>query len=186
MLVSGSARSGSTNTAALRTAADVAPDGVATVLYEGLAELPLFNPDDDLEGAPVAASVAAMRAAMAEADAVLICTPEYAGALPAALKNLLEWTIGAGGTYGKPVAWINVSGAAAPTGGADAHDSLRKVLTYAGSDIVEDACARVPLSRSMVAGNGVVEDAAARETIALAVRRLVAHARAPGWRTVVR
>jgi hypothetical protein len=69
MLVSGSARSGSTNTAALRTAADVAPDGVATVLYEGLAELPLFNPDDDLEGAPVAASVAAMRAAMADRSA---------------------------------------------------------------------------------------------------------------------
>ena len=62
-----------------------------------------------------------------------LCTPEYAGALPGSFKNLLDWTVGGGQTYGMPVAWINVSGAAAPTGGADAHDSLRKVLGYTGA-----------------------------------------------------
>ena len=67
----------------------------------------------------------------------------YAGALPGSLKNLLEWTVGDGGTYRKPVAWINVSGPAAPTGGTDAHDSLRKVLGYVHADIVEPACTRV-------------------------------------------
>jgi len=49
LLVSGSIRGGSTNTAVLRTAQAVAPDGVNTVLYEGLADLPAFNPDDDHE-----------------------------------------------------------------------------------------------------------------------------------------
>ncbi len=103
-----------------------------------------------------------MRQQLADADGVLICTPEYAGALPAALKNLLEWTIGDGGTYDKPVAWINVSGVAAPTGGADAHTSLRKVLEYSGADIVEAACVRVPLSRQAIGANGLVEDPTAR------------------------
>lgn len=43
----------------------------------------------------------------AAADAVLFCTPEYAGALPGSFKNLLDWTVGGGETYGKPAAWIN-------------------------------------------------------------------------------
>jgi NAD(P)H-dependent FMN reductase len=69
-----------------------------------------------------------LREQTAAADALLICTPEYAGALPGALKNLLEWTVGDAGTYGKPIAWINAAGPAAPTGAADAHDSLRRPL----------------------------------------------------------
>lgn len=172
VLISGSDRDGSTNTATLRTAAGLAPPGVDAVLYDGLGRLPLFNPDDDAEGALVDPAVAAMRAELAESDAILICTPEYAGALPAALKNLLEWTIGVGGTYRKPTAWINVSGAAAPTGGADAHESLEKVLRYAGTEIVHAACARIPLSRSMVTADGVIADEDARREIAGVVRRL--------------
>lgn len=120
LLVSGSLRAGSTNTALLRTAQAVAPDGTATGLYAALAELPHFNPDDDHEGDPVHPAVADLRAQIAAADALLLSTPEYAGALPGSFKNLLEWTVGDGGTYGKPVAWLNASGPAAPTGAADA------------------------------------------------------------------
>jgi hypothetical protein len=118
LLLSGSLREGSTNAAALRTAASVAPAGIETVAYDGMACLPHFNPDDDREGEPIAEAVAEMRAAVHSADALLICTPEYAGALPGSFKNLLEWTVGDGSTYEKRVAWINVSGSAAPTGGA--------------------------------------------------------------------
>lgn len=113
LLVSGSTRVGSTNTAVLRTAPAVAPEGVASVLYDGLASLPAFNPDDDHE--PLPPTVANLRAQLAASDAVLFCTPEYAGALPGSFKNLLDWTVGGGEIYGKPVAWINVSSVAAPT-----------------------------------------------------------------------
>src|SRR3954467_4421310 len=118
LLVSGSLRAGSTNAAVLRTAEALVPEGVETVLYSGMAELPHFNPDDDAEGQPLPPAVAAMRDAGARADALLVCTPEYAGALPGALKNLLEWTVGDAGTYEKPVAWINAAGPAGPAGGA--------------------------------------------------------------------
>jgi chromate reductase, NAD(P)H dehydrogenase (quinone) len=175
LLVPGSSRAGSTNVAVLRTAAAVAPPDVATALYDGIGELPLFNPDDDREGAEVDTRVAVMRAAVASVDAILICTPEYAGALPAAMKNLLEWTIGDAGTYGKPVAWINAAGPAAPTGGADAHDSLRKVLTYAGADIVEAACVRVPVTRELVGTDGLIADPDARARIAGSIQALAAH-----------
>jgi NAD(P)H-dependent FMN reductase len=79
-LVSGSLRAGSTNTAVLETVRAVAPDGLATVLYGGMGGLPHFNPDDDREGEAVHAAVAELRAQVGAADALLVCTPEYAGA----------------------------------------------------------------------------------------------------------
>lgn len=175
LLISGSLRDGSTNTATIRTALALIPPNVTATIYTGMGTLPHFNPDDDRDGGPVHPEVASLRAQVAAADAILICTPEYAGALPGALKNLLEWTIGDGGTYRKPVAWINVSGPAAPTGGADAHDSLRKVLGYARALIVEPACIRVPLTRDAVGSDGTISDPAARELIANGLRLLIGH-----------
>jgi len=177
LLVSGSLRVGSTNSAVLQTAAQLAPEGVEAMTYNGLGSLPHFNPDDDAEGQPVHAAVAAMRSAVARADALLICTPEYAGALPGALKNMLEWTIGDAGTHDKPVAWINAAGPAAPSGAADAHTSLRKVLGYAGADIVEAACCRIPITRQVVGPGGRILDPQAREAIRGSLGALTAHVR---------
>lgn len=161
LLVSGSLRAGSTITAVLRTARTVVPGGVTASLYEGMAGLPHFNPDDDLEGEPVPRAVE-LRAQISAAGALLLCTPEYAGALPGALKNLLEWTVGDAGTHDKPVAWVNASGPAAPTGAADAHDSLRKVLGYVGADVVEAACARITEPATRSARTGTIADRAIR------------------------
>ena len=75
-----------------------------------------------------------------------------------------------------PVAWINVSGAAAPSGGADAHDSLRKVLGYTGAEIVEDACLRLPLARGDIGEDGLIAPDEARDAIVGALSRLAAAA----------
>ncbi|WSE35310.1 NAD(P)H-dependent oxidoreductase [Amycolatopsis rhabdoformis] len=144
-------------------------------IYAGLGDLPHFNPDDDHE--PLHPAVTALRAEVEAADGVLICTPEYAGGLPGSFKNVLDWTVGGGEIYGKPVSWINASSVAAPTGGADAHESLRKVLTYAGARIVEDACARIPIPRHTVS-DGAIVDPDLRGRIAMAVSRLVEAAKA--------
>lgn len=166
LLISGSLRAGSTNSAVLRTAARVAPAGMTTTIYDGMGRLPHFNPDDDIEGRPVDPAVAELRSEIRAADALLFCTPEYAGALPGSFKNLLEWTVGDGCTYQKPVAWINAAGPAAPTGGADAHDSLRKVLGYVHASIVEPACVRIPITRSDVEPDGTISRRDVREQIA--------------------
>jgi NAD(P)H-dependent FMN reductase len=138
---------------------------LATTLYGGMNTLPHFNPDDDREGGPVDPAVTELRAQITAADALLICTPEYAGALPGALKNLLEWTVGDGGAYRKPIAWINASGPAAPTGGADAHDSLGKVLGYVHAELIEDACARIPVTRAAIGPDGTLSDPVMRRDI---------------------
>jgi chromate reductase, NAD(P)H dehydrogenase (quinone) len=151
LLVSGSTRSGSTNTAALATAAAIAPSRVAAVPYDGLADLPAFNPDHDGDRLPEA--VAGLRRQVAESDAVLFCTPEYAGSLPGSLKNLLDWTVGGGELYRKPAAWINV---AAPGRGKGAEDSLAAVLGYVDADIIDGACRRIPVDRAAIGPDGTV------------------------------
>ena len=153
LLVSGSTRAGSGNTAALVTAAAVAPGGVTPVLYDGLARLPAFNPDDD--GDRVPREVAGLRDEITAADAVLFCTPEYAGTLPGSFKNLLDWTVGGGQLYGKPAAWINV---AVPGRGQGAEDALAAVLGYVGADLVEAACRRIPVDRATVSQDGTIND----------------------------
>jgi chromate reductase len=172
LLVSGSLRGGSTNSAVLRTAAALEVPGIRAVLYAGLGGLPHFNPDDDPDGGVPPKAVAELRVALGEADAILFSTPEYAGALPGSFKNLLDWSVGGGETYGMPVAWINTAGPAAPSGGADAHASLRKVLGYTGSRIVEEACARIPVARDAIGADGLIADLGVREEIRGVVERL--------------
>jgi chromate reductase, NAD(P)H dehydrogenase (quinone) len=153
LLVSGSTRGGSANTAALRTMRAVAGRPVTAVLYEGLSTLPAFNPDDDRE--PLPPAPAELRREIAAADAVVFCTPEYAGSLPGSFKNLLDWTVGGGEMYGKPAAWINV---AAPGRGAGAEGSLASVLGYIGAAVIERACRRITLSGQAVGPDGLVND----------------------------
>ncbi|MGW2425962.1 NADPH-dependent FMN reductase [Streptomyces sp. NPDC001709] len=162
LLLSGSLRKGSTNEAVLRTAQAVAPSvGVATVMYEDLARLPHFNPDDDTDRLP--APVAGLRAALDRADGILICTPEYAGTLPGSFKNLLDWTVGGTEICDKPTAWVN---AAAPGRGQGAEATLRTVLGYTGAKIVEPACARIPVGRDALGEDGLITDQRARSQLA--------------------
>ena len=169
---------GSTNHAVIEAIAALPLDGVRAAIYEELAELPPFNPDlDPVEGHPPEA-VASLRRQLAEADAAMFCTPEYAGALPGPLVNLLDWTVGGGETYGMPIGYVNVAGVAAPTGGESAHSSLRTILEYTGSELVDGACVRVPLSRSDVDASGSIANGEARAQIGEAVEALVGHVRA--------
>ena len=170
LLISGSLRSASTNTAALRTARAVAPAGVEVTVYEGLERLPPFNPDDDAGDLPP--EVAGLRAAIHAADALVFSAPEYAGALPGSFKNLLDWTIGddrPGSVYDKPVAWINTS----PRGARGAHDELRTVLGYAHARLVEAACRTVPVTSAMIGPDGLIADDDSRVGIAGVLTALV-------------
>ena len=172
LLVSGSTRAASTNTAALRTAVDVAAAGMSVALYEGLTSLPAFNPDDDAESADLPASVRDLRAAIDAADAVLFSSPEYAGALPGAFKNLLDWTVGAvPGLHGKPVGWVNV----APEGrGEGAHAELATVLRYVGAVPVPAACIRIPVGHGAARPDSTVSDPLVRAALAAVLAALAA------------
>ncbi|MFD7453309.1 NADPH-dependent FMN reductase [Kitasatospora sp. NPDC059827] len=162
LLLPGSLRAGSANEAVLRTAAAVADDlpGVRTTYYADLAGLPHFNPDHDTD--PLPEPVAALRAAIEAADALLVCTPEYAGTLPGSFKNLLDWTVGGIEISDKPAAWINCAG---PGRGQGAEATLGTVLGYTGAAVLAQACVRIPLERGAVGPDGLVADPLVRGRI---------------------
>lgn len=170
LLISGSTRAASTNTAALRTVAAVAPVGVTTTWYDGLVDLPAFSPDDD---GTAHASVLALREQLSGADAVLLCTPEYAGTLPGSLKNLLDWTVGTADLYEKPVTWINV---AAPGRGDGADATLATVLGYVGADLEPSGPAKLTVARDAVTADGLVGDDTFRSGARAVLDRLVRYA----------
>lgn len=105
--ISGSLRAASSNTKLLAEMKSVAPADVSIDLYDGLGELPHFNPDLDGDAPP--AAVVALRARIRDAGAVLISSPEYAHGVPGTLKNALDWLVGAGELVGKPVVLVNAT-----------------------------------------------------------------------------
>ncbi|MGE0815129.1 MAG: NADPH-dependent FMN reductase [Vicinamibacterales bacterium] len=97
--VCGSLQARSRNLALLEVAAATAPEGVEIAIFDGLGDLPHFNPDLDPP-----ASVLRWRRALDDADAVLIACPEYAFSLPGVLKNAIDWVVGSGELERKVVA----------------------------------------------------------------------------------
>jgi chromate reductase, NAD(P)H dehydrogenase (quinone) len=134
--ISGSLRRGSYNTLLLGAAATLVPDEVEFELWGGLKEVPPYDEDDDTEEAP--AAVAALRAAIAGADAVLFATPEYNSSVPGQLKNAIDWVsrpLATSPFRNKPVAVVGASTGA--FGAVWSQAELRKVLAAAGARVVE-------------------------------------------------
>ena len=134
--ISGSLRRDSHNTRLLRAAADLLPPGAELEIFDGLREIPPF--DEDLEAGPVPEPVQRFRDAIAEADAVLIATPEYNHSLPGQLKNALDWA-------SRPVATnvlrnkrVAVVGSSTGLFGAVwAQAEARKVLSAIGARVID-------------------------------------------------
>lgn len=140
----GSLRSGSHNRQLAEAAVKVAPEHVEVEIYEGLADLPFYNEDIDVEGS-VPDAAAKLREAGGRADAFLFFSPEYNGTIPAVLKNAIDWysrPFGAGALVGKPSAVIGT--AYGRYGGVWAQDEARKALGIAGGTVLENAKLSIP------------------------------------------
>ncbi|PYE13790.1 NAD(P)H-dependent FMN reductase [Williamsia limnetica] len=144
LVLVGSLRRDSVNRSLAQVAADNAPAGVEVELYSGLELLPFYNEDIDVD--PVNAEVVRLRKAVADADAVLIATPEYNGTIPAVLKNAIDWLsrpYGAGAITGKSVGVVGA--ALAQFGGKWSHDDTSRSVGIAGGRVVEDIELHLPI-----------------------------------------
>jgi NAD(P)H-dependent FMN reductase len=140
----GSLRAASINRQIAELVTEVAPDGVAVTIFEGLGDLPFYNEDIDND-ADVPAAVTALRSAAADADAALVVTPEYNGSYPAVIKNAIDWLsrpFGDGALKDKPLAVIG--GSFGQYGGVWSHDDTRKSFGIAGPRVVETIKLSVP------------------------------------------
>ncbi|MFJ5997330.1 NAD(P)H-dependent oxidoreductase [Streptomyces sp. NPDC092370] len=175
----GSLRAGSHNRQLAEAAVKLAPEGAEVSLFEGLAEIPFYNEDIDVEG-DVPAAAARLREAANAAGGLILFTPEYNGTIPAVLKNAIDWLsrpYGAGALSGKPVAVVGT--AFGQYGGVWAHDETRKSVGVAGGKVLEDVKLSIPGSMTRFAETHPADDAEVAEQLTEVIARLHGHASAP-------
>jgi chromate reductase len=144
-------------------------------IFDGLRDVPPYDADEDTDPAPEA--VKGLRDAIAEADAVLIATPEYNSSLPGQLKNALDWAsrpFPRNALRNKPVAVIGAS--TGMFGAVWAQAEARKVLGATGARVV-DVELPVPHAEAAFAGDRLA-DAEVHENLAGIVSELIAVAEA--------
>jgi chromate reductase, NAD(P)H dehydrogenase (quinone) len=157
LALSGSLRRTSTNSALLRALAAVARPPTKVTLFGGLADLPIFNPDDEGERTPPA--VRRFAAAVAAADGIVVSCPEYVHALPGGFKNALDWLVSRDELIGKPIALLHAS-----HGGEAVLADLRRVLATVSDRFAADIFARFNLRK--LSPEAIVDQLAAPENLA--------------------
>ena len=173
LAISGSLRRDSYNTRLLRAAAELAPVGIDVELYptERLAAVQPY--DADLEDTGTPQSVIELKQAIADADAVLVATPEYNNSIPGQLKNAFDWVsrpIKENPLRGKPTMVVGASASA--YGAVWAQAELRKVLGILGGRII-DAEVAVAHAPERFNESGRLVDDEIRDELAQALADLV-------------
>jgi len=172
--ISGSLRRDSHNTHLLRVAAQVVSPPDELEIFDGLKDVPPYDEDDDTDEAPAEAQ--RLREAIADADAVLIATPEYNSSLPGQLKNALDWAsrpLPGNALGNKPVAVIGTS--TGMFGAVWAQAEARKVLGATGARVI-DVELPVPHAEEAFAGDRLA-DAELHANLARIVHELIGAAR---------
>ena len=123
--ICGSLRKKSFNMAALRAAGDLLPPGMSLHITS-IADLPMFNQDVLDAGMPE--PVKRFRTEVAQADGVLIASPEYNFSVTAPLKNAIDWASRPPDQVwqDKPIAIFAAT--PGPLGGARVQYDLRRIL----------------------------------------------------------
>jgi len=149
--ISGSLREGSSNHKILQLLGKMIPSTINYFVYDGLRDIPAFDPgiDNDIPPAPVSA----LREKLSRADGIIICIPEYAFGVPGALKNALDWTVYSGAFSGKPTALITAS-----TGGENAHEAMIKILSALDAKLSSKTTLLIQFVRSKMDADGNITD----------------------------
>jgi len=121
LVIIGSTRTNSSNFRLVKKLEELARDIFEIIFYQGLTELPYFNPDLDNENPPK--QVIDLRQQIANADGIIVCTPEYVFSLPGSLKNAIEWCVSTTVFSQKSIGLITASAS-----GEKAHEELRLVM----------------------------------------------------------
>jgi chromate reductase len=171
--LSGSLRARSSNTELLRAVASLAPAGVEITLFAGLDRLPYFNPDLDGPGVTAPPRIEALRQRIRRADALLICSPEYAHGVPGVLKNALDWLVSDPDVVYKPVGLLNASPRA-----VHAQASLAETLRTMSMRVIPGASIAVPVMGRHLSATAIARDPELAATLRGVLDALVAAAAA--------
>src|SRR4029077_20696438 len=168
--IAGSLRRASYNRGLIRAAATGAPLGIRVKVFD-LDHIPLFNQDLEDAGEPLA--VASFKRAIAEADALLVATPEYNHGVPGVLKNALDWASRPRATsplLDRPVALMGASPGRGSTARAQAQ--LRDAFVFTGACVMPLPEVLVGSASSHFNDDGDLTDAELRRSIVELVEAL--------------
>jgi chromate reductase len=174
--ISGSLRAASLNTSVLQAARRLAPAAVDIEIFDGIGDLPFFNPD--LEGGELPEQVARFRQVIAKADGVLISSPEYARGVSGVMKNALDWLVGSEEFPGKPVALINTSPRA-----THALAALTITLETMSAQLINDASITLPLLGTTNDADSIASDPELAGRLRSALESFVRAIAAPSQRS---
>ena len=163
LAICGSTRQNSINLELLRIIADLFKEQIILKIFTQIADLPHFNPDLDNQNPPQ--HILEFRNTLKNADAIFICTPEYAMGVPGTLKNALDWTVSSMDFSHKPTALVTAS-----TSGEKGHSALLEVLKVIESDIDEHTQLLISVPRTKIK-DGIITDAKTYND----VKNLMAH-----------
>jgi chromate reductase len=169
LAISGSLRERSSNTELLRAARIITAEIADVTVWQGLDQLPHFNPDLDQGGAELPDAVRAFRAELERAGALVISSPEYAHGVPGSLKNALDWLVGGSEMPGKPVGLLTASARS-----VFAHAQLAETLRTMSARVVEDAVVVVPLDGRRLDADQIAHDKVLSAIIQNAIEALAA------------
>lgn len=164
LTISGSLRARSINREVLLAVARLAPPGITVTSFDGLGELPHFNPDLEEGGRALPPAVRAFRDVVGQADAVLICSPEYAHGIPGSLKNALDWLVSGPEIVHKPIGLVNASPRS-----SHAQAALAETLRTMSTVLVDGASPALPINGRRLAA----EEIAAIEELAPPLRTAI-------------
>jgi NAD(P)H-dependent FMN reductase len=156
--ISGSLSEGSANYTILKQLNEITGNEIDFIIYNGIAQLPHFNPSADTQ--PAHTEVEKLRNALRTADGVVICTPEYAFGVPGSLKNALDWTVSSGEFVNKPLALITAS-----LSGEKAQAALLQTFTALSANITEERTLLLSFIRSKLDDKGKFKNAEDFEAI---------------------
>jgi chromate reductase len=155
LAISGSLRSASYNTGLLRTAATILPEGMSLMIAD-LRGVPFFDADMETAGLPEA--VATLKQQIADANGVLIATPEYNFSYTGVIKNALDWA-----SRGpvrpfmdKPVAVVGAS--TGNFGAVRAQTDMRRLLHGMGAHVMPKPELLITQAASKFDANGLLVD----------------------------
>lgn len=153
LAISGSTREKSINQNFIEAIRNLSNSKFSVITFNGLSDIPHFNPDLDNENPPV--QVKEFQRQLREADGVLICTPEYAMGVPGTLKNAIDWVVSSCEFSHKPVALVTAS-----LSGEKAHHSLLETLKIIESNITDDTQLLIPFAKTKINKDGTITDSA--------------------------
>ena len=170
--LAGSLRAGSHSERLLAAAGSALPAGAELVTWDGLRDVPPY--DQDVDAVRVPAAVAELRAAIADADAVLIVTPEYNASVPGVLKNAIDWASRPRATtplQSKPVAVVSHS--PGQFGGLWAADDLKRILKITGARPQDESVSVAQIDAALPDGALALADEDQQDALESLVRQLV-------------